>query len=147
MTPGAFWQNVWRPLQRRSRVRYRKPRTLRHTYASLLIENGESLASIRDQLGHHSIKLTVDTYGHLVPGTNRAAGDRLDDATERNLYATNEAARGDEDEREEPARSGDESASLLPSGLKLLRQDERVAFVMGSGVRGIRRRSAARTAE
>jgi len=44
MTPGAFWQNVWRPLLRRSRVRYRKPDTLRHTYASLLIENGESLA-------------------------------------------------------------------------------------------------------
>jgi len=26
----------------------------------------------------------VDTYGHLVPGTNRAAVDRLDDATGRN---------------------------------------------------------------
>src|SRR5262245_34503163 len=48
-------------------------------------------------LGHHSIKLTVDTYGHLVPGANRAAVDRLDDATGRNLYATTEAARGDED--------------------------------------------------
>jgi site-specific recombinase XerD len=40
-------------------IRYRKPHTLRHTYASLLIENGESLAYVRDQLGHHSIKLTV----------------------------------------------------------------------------------------
>ena len=46
------------------------------------------MAYIRDQLGHHSIKLTVDTYGHLVPGANRAAVDRLDDATGRNLYAT-----------------------------------------------------------
>jgi integrase len=88
MTPGAFWQNVWRPLLRRAGIRYRKPHTLRHTYASLLIQNGESLAYIRDQLGHHSIKLTVDTYGHLVPGANRAAVDKLDDATGRNLYAT-----------------------------------------------------------
>ncbi|MEE8077119.1 MAG: hypothetical protein V3T60_16040, partial [Candidatus Binatia bacterium] len=34
---------------------------------------------IKDQLGHHSIQITVDTYGHLVPGGNRQAVDRLDD--------------------------------------------------------------------
>jgi len=52
---------------------------LRHTFASLLIQQGESLAYIRDQLGHSSIQITVDTYGHLVPGGNRQAVDRLDD--------------------------------------------------------------------
>jgi len=52
---------------------------LRHTYASLLIQQGESLAYIKDQLGHHSIQITVDTYGHLVPGGNIQAVDRLDD--------------------------------------------------------------------
>jgi len=52
---------------------------LRHSFASALIALGESLAYIRDQLGHHSIQLTVDTYGHLVPGTNRKAVNRLDD--------------------------------------------------------------------
>ncbi len=52
---------------------------LRHTYASLLIQQGESLAYVKDQLGHHSIQITVDTFGHLVPGGNRRAVDRLDD--------------------------------------------------------------------
>jgi len=52
---------------------------LRHTFATLLIQNGESLAYIRDQLGHHSIQVTVDIYGHLARGGNRAAVDRLDD--------------------------------------------------------------------
>ncbi|MGD9733191.1 MAG: tyrosine-type recombinase/integrase [Desulfamplus sp.] len=52
---------------------------LRHTYASLLIEAGESLTYIRDQLGHHSISFTVDIYGHLTPGGNKAAVDSLDD--------------------------------------------------------------------
>jgi integrase len=61
---------------------------LRHTYASLLIQQGESLAYIRDQLGHHSIQVTVDIYGHLVPGGNKTAVDRLDDAPIRNLGAT-----------------------------------------------------------
>ncbi len=93
ITPGAFWQNYWRPLLRRSALRYRKPQGLRHTYASLLIQNGESLAYVRDQLGHHSIKITVDTYGHLIPGANRQAVDRLDDATGRNLYATSTLAK------------------------------------------------------
>ena len=88
VTPGAFWQNLWRPLLKRSGVRYRKPHALRHTFASLLIQQGESLAYVRDQMGHHSIKMTVDIYGHLVPGANKAAVDRLDDATGRNLYAT-----------------------------------------------------------
>ena len=98
MTPGSFWQNLWRPLLRRSGLSYRKPHALRHTYASLLIQNRENLAYIRDQLGHHSIKLTVDTYGHLVPGANRAAVNRLDDATGRNLYATSISSKGEEDE-------------------------------------------------
>ncbi len=52
---------------------------LRHTYASLLLEANESLAYIRDQLGHHSIKVTVDIYDHLTPGGSKDAVDRLDD--------------------------------------------------------------------
>jgi integrase len=61
---------------------------LRHTFASLLIQHGESLAYVKDQLGHSSIQVTVDIYGHLIPGANRAAADRLDEATSRNPDAT-----------------------------------------------------------
>jgi integrase len=88
MTPSAFRYSVWLPLLRRSGVRYRKPHTLRHTFASMLIQAGESLAYTKEQLGHHSIKITVDVYGHLIPGTNKAAVDRLDEATGRNPHAT-----------------------------------------------------------
>lgn len=35
--------------------------------------------SIFEQMGHSAIDVTVDTYGHLVPGGNRHAVDRLDD--------------------------------------------------------------------
>ena len=50
---------------------------------------GEAMAYIRDQLGHYSIKLTVDIYRHLAPEGNKAAVDRLDDdATIRNPSAT-----------------------------------------------------------
>jgi hypothetical protein len=48
---------------------------------------GASLVYVKDQLGHASIKITVDTYGHLIPGANKAAVDRLD-VTGRNPTAT-----------------------------------------------------------
>ena len=54
---------------------------LRHTFASLLIQQGESLTYVRDQMGHRSIAVTIDIYGHLVPGGNRTAVDRLDNWT------------------------------------------------------------------
>jgi metallophosphoesterase superfamily enzyme len=41
----------------------------------------ESPAYVRDQLGHHSIQVTVDIYGHLVPGGNEHAVDRLHDVS------------------------------------------------------------------
>ncbi len=87
---GHFHARVWQPLLRKAGLRHIRFHDLRHTYASLLIQQGESLAYIRDQLGHYSIQMTVDIYGHLVPGANREAVDRLDDADEtiRNLYAT-----------------------------------------------------------
>jgi integrase len=51
---------------------------LRHTFASLLLQNAESLTYVKEQMGHSSIQVTVDIYGHLVPGGNRAAVDKLD---------------------------------------------------------------------
>ncbi|HEX9264371.1 MAG TPA: tyrosine-type recombinase/integrase, partial [Candidatus Binatia bacterium] len=68
---------------------------LRHTFASLLIEQGESLAYVRDQMGHSSIQITVDTYGHLVPGGNRAAVDKLDIEVSEKRETEREAAASD----------------------------------------------------
>jgi integrase len=53
---------------------------LRHTFASLLLSNGESPTYVKEQMGHSSIQVTVDIYGHLIPGGNRQAVDKLDDA-------------------------------------------------------------------
>ena len=51
---------------------------LRHTFASLLLQNGESPVYVKEQLGHSSIQITVDCYGYLIPGGNKQAVDRLD---------------------------------------------------------------------
>ena len=54
---------------------------LRHTFGSLLIQDGASLAYVKEQMGHSSIQITVDTYGHLIPGADIAWVDRLDSKT------------------------------------------------------------------
>jgi hypothetical protein len=51
---------------------------LRHTFASLLLQQGESPVYVKEQMGHRSIQITVDQYGHLIPGGNKQAVDRLD---------------------------------------------------------------------
>lgn len=72
-------RHLFRRILTKAGMRLIRFHDLRHTYASLLIQQGESLAYVKEQMGHKSIQITVDTYGHLVPGGNRAAVDRLDD--------------------------------------------------------------------
>ena len=56
------------------------PHSLRHSFASQLLQQGEPIAYVQRQLGHASIRLTVDCYGQWLPMGNRAAVDRLDNA-------------------------------------------------------------------
>ena len=51
---------------------------LRHTYTTLLIAQGENVKFIQSQLGHTSIEMTLDRYGHLLPDAHRGVGQRLD---------------------------------------------------------------------
>jgi integrase len=53
---------------------------LRHTYASLLIEQGENIKYIQSQLGHSSPTVTLDIYAHLMKPVNQAAACRLENA-------------------------------------------------------------------
>jgi integrase len=46
---------------------------LRHFFASQLIANGESAAHVRDEMGHSSMNVTFDTYGHLFPGARQGS--------------------------------------------------------------------------
>lgn len=67
-------QGEGRRLQRRSR---RRLHDTRHTFASILLMAGESPQYVKEQLGHSSIKITVDVYGPFIPGANRQAVNKL----------------------------------------------------------------------
>lgn len=45
----------------------------RHTYASLMIAAGANLKIVQSVMGHAAIAMTLDTYGHLMPGSLDAA--------------------------------------------------------------------------
>ena len=64
---------------------------LRHTYASLLINNGENVKYVSRQMGHAGIQITVDTYGHLFEETSVAAMDRLENGMEAPSDGTSKA--------------------------------------------------------
>jgi integrase len=70
---------VWRPSgDRAGAASIRGLHGLRHTYASLLINLGEHIKFVSEQLGHASIQITADLYGHLFKETRTAAMERLD---------------------------------------------------------------------
>ena len=40
---------------------------LRHSYATLMIASGANMKYLQHQMGHSSIRVTMDMYGHLLP--------------------------------------------------------------------------------
>jgi integrase len=50
----------------------------RHTYASLMIAAGVNAKTLSTYMGHATITLTMDRYGHLFPGNESQAAGLLD---------------------------------------------------------------------
>lgn len=80
---------------------YVKLHDARHTFASLLIAAGEDPKRIQTYLGHSTISVTFDVYGHLLPGSERESADRLHaflqrpDTASRLAQVTEPSQRGD----------------------------------------------------
>jgi integrase len=45
-----------------------RPAHCRHTFASILIAAGVNAKALSTYLGHSSIQITIERYGHLMPG-------------------------------------------------------------------------------
>ena len=51
---------------------------LRHTFASIALGRGANINTVSKMLGHSSVKITLDVYGHLMPGMQSEALGHLD---------------------------------------------------------------------
>jgi len=80
--PDKFDAEIWKPITAKAGLAVTRFHDLRHFFASQLIANNETAAYVRDQMGHSSIKVTFDTYGHLFPGRGKEASDRYEKAME-----------------------------------------------------------------
>ena len=86
-----FRRRSWLPAVRASVGEPLRFHDMRHSHAAMLIAEGEHPKVIQARLGHSSIQVTLDTYGHLFEGLDEAAADRLDAAYARASYAANTA--------------------------------------------------------
>jgi integrase len=78
LDPDNLYHRYFVPVLAKAGIRKIRLHDLRHTFGSLLIQAGASIVYVKEQMGHSNIQVTVDTYGHLIPGANVNYVDRLD---------------------------------------------------------------------
>lgn len=71
-------EREFKPTLRRAGLATIRFHDLRHTFASLLIAQGAHPKLISEQLGHASVQITLDRYGHLMDQSYGDASDKLE---------------------------------------------------------------------
>jgi integrase len=71
-------RNIFKRTLRKAELRDMRFHDIRHTFASHLLSSGQSPVYVKEQMGHHSIQVTVDIYCHFIPSGNRDAVNSLD---------------------------------------------------------------------
>jgi integrase len=79
MDHSTLLRYIFWPTLKRAGLRKIRFHDLRHSFASLLIHRGENIKYIQRVLGHSSIQITLDVYGHLLPEAGVEAAERLEE--------------------------------------------------------------------
>lgn len=80
---ATIWRQV-KSLCRMAEIKSLPPHSLRHTHASMLLENGATLAAVAKQLGHSNPTITSSVYWHLIDETNDSLSGVMDRALSKN---------------------------------------------------------------
>jgi len=83
------------------------PHELRHSGASLMLAQGTPLHVVSEVLGHASIAITKDVYGHLVEGDKRAAAESMSGLLFGTRTRSGGSQRGSRSGRSSRSSSGD----------------------------------------
>lgn len=75
---GNFVHRVWNRALEKTGLRRRTPHDMRHTYATLRLSNGDSLAEVSKEMGHSTITITYQTYYKWLPSESKSDIDTLD---------------------------------------------------------------------
>lgn len=74
----SSFTGFWKRIVKNTDMRYIRFHDLRHTCASLLLSAGVHPKVVQEQLGHSSIRITLDKYSHMMPNMQAEAADTLE---------------------------------------------------------------------
>ncbi|HYH48208.1 MAG TPA: tyrosine-type recombinase/integrase [Acidimicrobiia bacterium] len=83
MPPRASTPPTGKPAKRAAGIDSLRWHDLRHTAVALAIAQGAHPKAIQARLGHSSVQVTLDRYGHLFPGLDAAIADGLEGTSRR----------------------------------------------------------------
>lgn len=79
LDPNNMAKRLFKPCLEKAGVKNIRFHDLRHTYASLMIAKQMPIKFIQQQMGHSSIQVTLDKYGHLMPELYEIGANALND--------------------------------------------------------------------
>jgi integrase len=89
-----FNSHIWKPALTAAgvpNVRANGCHALRHHFASVLLDAGESIKAVSEYLGHSDPGFTLRTYTHLMPSSHERTRRAIDEAWSRVTSASPEA--------------------------------------------------------
>jgi integrase len=69
---------VWNKAMDKSALIRRTPHDMRHTYATLRLSKGDSLAEVSKEMGHSKADITYQIYYKWLPSESKSQIDELD---------------------------------------------------------------------
>lgn len=72
-----YIRNLSRRYAEKAHLPYIGLHGFRHSHASLLIHEGFSAITVRDRLGHETVEMTLNRYGHLFPNQQKDIAEKL----------------------------------------------------------------------
>jgi len=142
--PPGFNTAHWKPAKRQAGRDGLRWHDLRHTAVALAIAQGAHPKAIQARLGHSSVQVTLDRYGHLFPELDFAIADGLEGTFEASPAPSRRADGAPQDpgrdtartrvtrERHKKRTSGGQSRSL-PANTKTAADQEEL-FEAASGI-------------
>jgi integrase len=67
-------KTYWRPVFEKLDIAYRNPYQMRHTFASMMISNGEDILWVSKMLGHTTSAMTLTMYARYVENKDKKRG-------------------------------------------------------------------------